>query len=104
MRKLYTADNIVEASLIKLMLKNHGIGSTVRNETLQSGIGELPFIETWPEVWIAMPWDWDLALNLVMDFKRENELADWNCPNCDELNPGTFQLCWLCKNPEDSVT
>ena len=50
MKKLYTAGDIIEAQLLNLLLKAQGISSLIKNEGLQSGVGELPFVETWPEV------------------------------------------------------
>ena len=58
MKKLYTAGDIIEAQLLNSLLKVQGISSLVKNEGLQSGVGELPFVEMWPEVWIMKQKDW----------------------------------------------
>ena len=96
MRKLYIANDIIEAHLFDSILKNQGLSSLIKNEALQTGVGELPFVETWPEVWIQNLKDWDRALELLADFKQVNTKEDWLCSNCNEANPGTFQTCWLC--------
>ena len=96
MRKLYIANDIIEAHLFDSILKNQGLSSRIKNEALQTGVGELPFVETWPEVWIQNLKDWDRALELLADFKQVNTKEDWLCSNCNEANPGTFQTCWLC--------
>ena len=27
--------------------------------------------------------------------------AEWTCPVCDRLNPGSFGLCWYCRRSDD---
>ena len=41
MKKLYIANDLIEARLLDSILKSHGLSSVVRNESLQGGIGEL---------------------------------------------------------------
>jgi len=52
-RKLFTANNILEAQLLDLMLRQDGVNSHIKNDSLQSGVGEIPFVEMWPEVGIG---------------------------------------------------
>jgi hypothetical protein len=47
-KKLYVANDLIEARLLDGILHSRGIGSVVKNESLQGGLGELPFVEIWP--------------------------------------------------------
>ena len=44
MPTVYTAQNSVDAHIIKGLLLQHGISATVNGEFLQGGIGELPLV------------------------------------------------------------
>ena len=96
MKILYVANDIIEAQLLNLVLRTEGLSSFVKNASLQSGIGELPFVETWPEVWINDLCEWDTALGILVDFEQAVGKKDWVCSNCNEINPGSFQICWSC--------
>jgi hypothetical protein len=95
-RKLFTASNILEAQLLDLMLKQDGVSSHVKNDGLQSGVGEIPFVEMWPEVWILEAEHWVKATHILRQFQQTRVTGDWVCPHCSEANPGTFETCWSC--------
>ena len=96
MKKLYIASDIIEARILDSILKSQGLSSVVRNETLQGGIGELPFVEIWPEGWIENSCDWEEAEELLEGFVQVSTDKDWICSSCKEINPGVFQTCWFC--------
>ena len=31
--------------------------------------------------------------------REAKSLPEWSCPECDEINPGTFDVCWNCSTP-----
>ncbi len=95
MRKLYTAADLLEAQLLHLMLCERGLSSLIRNESLQSGLGELPMVELWPEVWVRETRHWQAAVEVLSDFQRRELVGEWAC-ECGELNPSSFESCWSC--------
>jgi hypothetical protein len=95
-KKLYVANDLIEARLLDGILHSRGIGSVVKNESLQGGLGELPFVEIWPEVWVKDLKDWDIAIAVLEAFGNKRDLRDWICQFCKETNPGSFQSCWSC--------
>lgn len=97
MQKLFSASDIIEAQLLKRLLITSGIEACIKNEDLQSGLGELPFVEMWPEVWVIEPSDWDSAREILSDFLKRGTESDWVCAHCKEVNPGTFETCWACE-------
>jgi hypothetical protein len=95
-RKLFTAVDLIEAQLLEGLLIVEGIEAYVRNECLQAGIGELPFVEMWPEVWVVHAADFQRAQEVLAVFVKRDLGAEWVCPVCREHNPGTFESCWSC--------
>jgi len=45
MKKIYSAQNAIDAHIIKGLLEQQGIAARVDGEYLQGGIGELPLID-----------------------------------------------------------
>lgn len=35
-------------------------------------------------------------LGELVETSSEPDRPDWNCPSCNEENPGTFEVCWNC--------
>ena len=52
MKKVTSADSLVLISHYKNLLESEGIEAFIRNEHLGSILGEMPFQEVWPEVWV----------------------------------------------------
>ena len=97
LKKLCSASNLPEAHLLRGLLEQAGISVRVFNENAQGGLGQLPFTEAWPEVWVAEERDLPRALEIVQAFERAPAVsATLRCPGCSEDNPSTFQLCWNC--------
>jgi hypothetical protein len=98
MKKLTSADSLVTINHYKNLLESEGIPAFVRNEFLGSILGEMPFQEVWPELWIRDDLDYERALQLL-DSKtllEESPSASWRCANCHEENEGQFAACWSC--------
>ena len=106
--KLYTAADIIEAQLVQKLLASEGITTSLKNENLQSGVGELPFVEMWPELWLLNLHDLDRARQVLNEFVNRNAASDWICTICNEHNPGSFEICWMCEgtsiDDEDNLT
>ena len=84
--KLYTAADIIEAQLLQKLLASKGITTTLKNENLQSGVGELPFVEMWPELWLLDLHDLDRARQVLNEFVNRKMASDWVCTICNEHN------------------
>jgi hypothetical protein len=85
---------------LKQQLFEADISCFIKNELLAGGTGDLPFTETWPELWLHKKSDYPEAIKIVNEFKKTLEdgrdLPDWTCPNCGEDNDGNFGICWSC--------
>lgn len=97
MKKLTTADSLITIRHYRNLLESEGIACKIRNEFLGSIAGEVPFFETWPELWVVRDLDYDRAKQLIDGADAdEGPHASWTCRNCGEENEGQFAACWNC--------
>jgi len=89
---------------IKNLLEQNGIHCFLQNQNLSAGIGELPPIECWPEVWIENDEDYDKSLAIIkaISATQKNEQSDWVC-HCGEENTGYFFSCWRCSSDRPNI-
>ena len=64
-KRLYTTQDFALINHLKNMLRALGIDCQVRGEHLSIGMGELPPIECWPELWVCQVEQYDEAENLL---------------------------------------
>lgn len=98
MKKVATEPSLVTISHYKNLLKAEGIEAFLRNEYLGSVVGEIPFPEVWPQLWVRNDLDYDRAKQLIDSEKllEESPTANWKCSGCGEENEGQFAACWNC--------
>jgi len=78
------------------LLESHGIETFLRNQ-YGSLMGELPFVEVVPQLFILDDNDLDRALKLLKLQLPEDEPAEnWLCPECGVDVDGNFARCWKC--------
>ena len=53
MRKVHTAESTIEIAHLRNVLESDGIACFVRNDRLGGVVGEIPFLECWPELWVV---------------------------------------------------
>jgi len=97
MKKIYSAENLIEAQLLLDLLGHAGIKARLFNENAQGGLGEIPFTHAYPEVWVID--DSDVDRGKVVANSYENlpvEVGTVFCRACGEGSPRNFQLCWQC--------
>ena len=97
MIRLYQAADLPQAHLIAGLLRHSGIDARVLNENAQGGLGDIPFGEAYPEVWITNAADFARATDLVANFEcAPAVIGSVFCRACSEENPANFELCWQC--------
>lgn len=102
MIKVYADQTLWMVTNIKNLLEASHIPCEIRNEFAQGGVGELSFVDAWPEVWVA-PEDAHLAKRLIQDMQLEGvnrnkvQGEDWVCAACGEVNGAMFYSCWSCQ-------
>lgn len=103
MRKVYTAESVIEVAHLRNVLEAAGIACFVRNEGLVGAIGEIPYVECWPELWVVRNGDALRARGLVDEARQAAPpiAPDWRCERCGELVESQFESCWRCAGQAD---
>ena len=97
MLKIYSAQTLPDAHLVRGLLAQAGIDARVFNENAQSVMGEIPFHHAWPEVWIMDEGDAKQARDLIHHIEQpQDRSSPALCPHCHEENPANFHTCWKC--------
>lgn len=85
------------ATLLKGRLEQEGVACLLRNEELFAALGEIPFLECRPELWVVDDEVLPRAQQLVDHWLHEDDTAvPWRCPDCGEELEGQFDRCWKC--------
>lgn len=98
MKKVTSRDSIVLINHYRNLLASEGIETIIRNEHMGSVMGEIPFQEVWPELWVKNDLDHDRAKQLIDadNVLEESSGTPWRCSNCGEENEPQFAACWSC--------
>jgi len=79
------------------LLESHGIRTFIRNEYGSSVVGELPFVEVVPQLFVLEDSDAARAIELLkLDLPVTDAADDWVCPECGIDIDGNFSRCWKC--------
>jgi len=104
MRKVHTAESMMEIAHLRNVLESAGIRCIVRNERLAGALGEIPFVECWPELWVREPGQALRARGLIDEALRPPPPGDpWECQACGERIEAQFGQCWRCAPGSDAV-
>lgn len=97
MRRIYSAATLPDAHLVRGLLLQAGIDARVFNENAQGAMGEIPFHQAWPEVWIMDDAQSARARDLIRQIEGPAPgPGGVFCSRCHEENPVNFQVCWHC--------
>jgi hypothetical protein len=97
MIKVFEDFDFSRVGQMQSLLESHGIRTFIRNEYGSSVVGELPFVEVVPQLFVLEESDVDRAKELLkLDLPLESPAPDWVCPECGVDVEGTFSRCWKC--------
>ncbi len=87
-----------QATLLKEILIAEGIDCIVRNDQLSSAVGEIPFVECCPELWVIDSETYPRAKLLLDAWLNKSAPSDeyWICKTCGEQVLLHFGACWSC--------
>lgn len=94
MQKIFCDQTLLSVTHLKNLLEAAHINAEIRNEFAAGGVGELSFIDAWPELWVAYE-DVAQANKIINEFKEGESGEDWICV-CGESNGSNFGSCWSC--------
>lgn len=94
---MHAAESVIEVAHLRNVLESAGIPCEVRNDRLAGAMGEIPFVECWPELWVRSAGDVLRARGLIDEALRPATDAEaWTCPRCAERIEPQFAQCWRC--------
>jgi hypothetical protein len=97
MKRLTAHESLTYIGYLKNVLEQSGILCVIKNAQLSGGIGEIPFLECLPELWVLRDLDVHRANELLTELENPTELPpQWRCRSCRELIDGQFIVCWNC--------
>lgn len=95
MKRVYTAESLIDGQLVVDLLNLAGVPCLLFNQNAVGGLGDLPV--TYPEVWVKRDLDLEKAHRAIADFEnRPRPTTTKTCATCGENNPATFDICWQC--------
>jgi hypothetical protein len=97
MIRVYEAANLQDAHIVLGLLAQARIEARVFNQHAQGGLGDIPFGEAYPSVWIEDARDQERARKIIDDYQLKAEATGTvRCSACGEESPGNFAVCWNC--------
>jgi hypothetical protein len=96
MKLLARAENLLLGTIWAESLRAAGIRCELRNTTLSGAIGEIPFLECAPQLWITRDADEPRALEILCELRRPAGGPGWRCTQCGEYSEPQFGACWQC--------
>jgi rubrerythrin len=99
MKLLMRCEHAIAAAHLAGALRAAGIDCEVRNTALSGALGEIPFLECAPQIWIRNALDEARARELIAQLRQPVEGECWTCAACGEILEPQFSQCWNCGAP-----
>lgn len=96
MKLLARADHLVQGTIWAESLRAAGIRCELRNTTLSGAMGEIPFLECAPQLWIQRDADEVRAQEILQQLRQPVHGPQWRCVACGEWSEAQFGACWQC--------
>jgi rubrerythrin len=96
MKLLLRCEHALAAAHVAAALRAAGIDCEVRNTALSGALGEIPFLECAPQIWIRNSLDEARARELIAQLRQPVEGEPWTCRHCGEVLEPQFSQCWNC--------
>jgi hypothetical protein len=99
--KIFESFDFSRVGRLQSLLESRGIPTYMRNQFASSVMGEVPFVEVCPQLFILDDGDLELAQRLLLlDLPANADSAEWQCPRCGLEIEGQFARCWNCAAPD----
>lgn len=103
MIKVYENFDFTRVGQMQSLLEANGIRTFVRNQYGSSVMGEIPFVEVVPQLFVLEEKDLARAKQLLqLDLPEDEPGDDWVCPQCGIDVEGAFDRCWKCGVARDA--
>jgi hypothetical protein len=95
MKQVFRAASLLQVAHAHNVLIAAGIDSELRNQYLAGALGELPMLETWPQLWVDDALE-AAALHALQRAAAAPSGMPWTCEQCGEQLEPQFTTCWRC--------
>ena len=95
MKRVFRAASLIQVAHARNVLLTAGIQSELRNQYLAGALGDLPMLETWPQLYVDDA-DEQAALRALARASEAPTGASWTCDGCGEALEPQFTSCWRC--------
>ncbi len=95
MKRVYRAATLLQVAHARNVLITAGIGCELRNQYLAGALGDLPMMETWPQLYVDDD-DERIALHALARADAVPAGGPWRCSACGEELEPQFTDCWRC--------
>jgi len=97
MIKVFENFDFSRVGQIQSLLESHGIQTFLKNQFASSVMGEVPFVEVCPQLFILNESDLAETRRLLAEEAGQAAKAvDWVCQDCGAEVEGQFGSCWNC--------
>ncbi|HEX4242816.1 MAG TPA: DUF2007 domain-containing protein [Steroidobacteraceae bacterium] len=95
MKRVFRAATLIQVAHARNLLLTAGIESELRNQYLAGAVGDLPMLETWPQL-LVQDEDEQAALRALARATAAPTGSAWVCDECGESLEPQFTSCWRC--------
>ena len=95
MKRVFRAASLIQVAHARNVLLTAGIESELRNQYLAGALGDLPMLETWPQLYVDDA-DEQAALRALARAAAAPTGTPWICEYCGEALEPQFTSCWRC--------
>lgn len=107
MKRVFASSSLIDASHVRNVLEIGGIRCVIKNEVLGGALGEIPFLDCQPEVWVVDDAAAARARRLIEESLRDDAQAlagdTWRCAPCGALNEPQFAACYRCGSADSEA-
>jgi len=95
MKRVFRAASLIQVAHARNVLLTAGIQSELRNQYLAGALGDLPMLESWPQLFVD-DGDESAALTALARAGAAPTGTPWTCEKCGEHSEPQFTHCWRC--------
>ncbi|MEW6119092.1 MAG: DUF2007 domain-containing protein [Pseudomonadota bacterium] len=96
MKRVHIVPTLIDAQLAADTLASLGIPNHIFNGNAAGALGEVPFINAQPEIWVEDDSQAERAREILLRVAATATETEKPCPHCGEFNPAHFLSCWQC--------
>jgi len=102
MIKVFENFELAIVGQVQSLLEAHGIETYLKNQYASGALGELPFVEICPQLYVLRERDVADANRLIRSLSLDNGETTgeaWVCAECGAEVDAGFDTCWKCSRP-----